>query len=82
MTLTGTSRSTGQLSQVRTSFMPSEIFWGHRFANIVSYDRENEIYIVNYDKFNVTIPIETTPFSARRLAETQDESQNRQNKDV
>lgn len=31
--------------------------WGHRFTNIVEYDRINEVYVADYDQFDSTEPV-------------------------
>lgn len=42
------------MSQERTSYLPKEIMWGHRFNNIVEYDQQNGVYVADYDKFDET----------------------------
>lgn len=58
VTLTGSSRSTGQLTQERTSYLPREIMWGHRFMNVIDYDRVNEVFEVDYEHFDNTIMVD------------------------
>lgn len=43
--------------------------WGHRFENIVHYDRKNEIYVADFDKFDHTVAVDTPLCSAKRLNE-------------
>lgn len=31
--------------------------WGHRFTNIVEYDRQNGVYEADYDQFDSTEPV-------------------------
>lgn len=31
--------------------------WGHRFPNIVEYDRKNAVYVADYDRFDSTEPV-------------------------
>lgn len=31
--------------------------WGHRFPNIVEYDRKNAVYVADYDQFDSTEPV-------------------------
>lgn len=69
VTLTGSSRSTGQMTQARTSYLHREIMWGHRFMNIVSYDKNQEGYVVDFTRFDETIPIDTPLCSAKQLDE-------------
>lgn len=44
--LEGGVESTGLATQARTSYLPSEILWGHRFQNIVTYNERAEEYHV------------------------------------
>lgn len=57
VTLTGSSSTTAQMTQSRTSYLPKEIFWGHRFVNIISYDKTKDTYVADYDKFDETIVV-------------------------
>lgn len=54
VTFTGASPSTGQTTEERTSYLSSEISWGHRFVNLVEYNAVNEEYFADYDKFDET----------------------------
>ncbi|XP_049530511.1 G protein-activated inward rectifier potassium channel 3-like isoform X1 [Anopheles darlingi] len=67
--LEGTVESTGQSTQARSSYVNSEILWGHRFEPIVFYNKENQVYEINYSKFNETHAVDTPLCSARELAE-------------
>lgn len=55
--MTGSSRTTGQLTQSRTSYLPKEIHWGHRFVNMISYNSSQQAYEVDYDKFDEVIEV-------------------------
>lgn len=57
ITLTGSSRSTGQIAQEKTSYLPREIMWGHRFENIVHYNKSNEGYVADFEKFDNTYAV-------------------------
>ena len=48
--LEGTVESTGMTTQARSSYLPSEILWGHRFESIVTFKRETGEYEVNRTK--------------------------------
>jgi len=61
----GTIESTDQRVQARTSYLPAEILWGHRFEPVVSYDKNQSRYIVDYSRFHDTQPVETPRASAR-----------------
>jgi hypothetical protein len=73
VTLTGDSKVTGQTTQARTSFLNSEIMWGHRFVNMLIYDEERETFVVQNEKFNVTEEVDTPLCSAKRMDEILDE---------
>ncbi|KAJ6650042.1 Inward rectifier potassium channel irk-1 [Pseudolycoriella hygida] len=75
VTLTGSSRTTGQLTQCRTSYLPKEILWGHRFVNMVSYKKSEEVYEVDHEKFDDVIEFETPSVSACELDAAIDESE-------
>lgn len=61
----GTIESTDQRVQARTSYLPAEILWGHRFEPVVSYDKSQGRYEVDYSRFHCTQPVETPRTSAR-----------------
>ncbi|KAM8716104.1 hypothetical protein ACLKA7_003053 [Drosophila subpalustris] len=77
VTIVGTSPTTAQMTEAKTSFVPREIFWGQRFVNIIHYDAYNERYIVDYENFNTTIsvdmPVKLTP--AEQLQQQQQQQQ-------
>ncbi|EAT39257.1 AAEL008928-PA [Aedes aegypti] len=67
--LEGTVESTGQSTQARSSYVNSEILWGHRFEPVVFYNKDNQGYEINYSKFDETQQVDTPLCSARELAE-------------
>nr|XP_012224303.1 PREDICTED: uncharacterized protein LOC105673332 isoform X3 [Linepithema humile] len=67
--LEGTIESTGQTTQARSSYLPQEILWGHRFDAMVSYSKERQGYEVDYSLFNSTTQVDTPLCSGRELAE-------------
>ncbi|XP_044016930.1 uncharacterized protein LOC122858232 isoform X3 [Aphidius gifuensis] len=67
--LEGTIESTGQTTQARSSYLPQEILWGHRFEPMVSYSKERQGYEVDHSFFNSTIQVDTPLCSGRELAE-------------
>lgn len=67
--LEGTVESTGQSVQARTSYLPSEILWGHRFEQLVRYCNDTGEYLVDYSKFNNTFPVDIAKHSGRAFAE-------------
>ncbi|XP_002001643.3 ATP-sensitive inward rectifier potassium channel 12 [Drosophila mojavensis] len=58
VTIVGTSPTTAQMTEAKTSYVPREIYWGQRFANIIHYDASHERYIVDYENFNSTISVD------------------------
>ncbi|XP_059620073.1 ATP-sensitive inward rectifier potassium channel 1 [Phlebotomus argentipes] len=69
VTMTGGCRSTGQLTQTRTSYLPRDILWGHKFDHLLTYSHESEAYVADYEKFDSLTQIDTPLCSARRLEE-------------
>lgn len=63
------------MTQARTSYLPKEIMWGNRFVNMSHYNKTDDVYVADYDKFDETIQIDTPLCSARRLEEVMDEVQ-------
>ena len=59
--------STGMTTQARSSYLPSEILWGHRFQNIIQFRKETLEYEVNYTLFNNTYEVDTPLCSAADL---------------
>ncbi|XP_028134336.1 G protein-activated inward rectifier potassium channel 3 isoform X2 [Diabrotica virgifera virgifera] len=67
--LEGTIESTGQTTQARSSYVASEVLWGHRFESVVSYNKDRQGYEVNYSKFDNTVAIDTPLCSGADLSE-------------
>lgn len=65
--LEGVIESTGMTTQARSSYLPSEILWGHRFATLVSFKRETGEHEVDYGLFNNTYEVDTPLCSAYSL---------------
>ena len=85
----GTVESTGMTCQLRTSYLPSEIIWGHTLSPLVTYQKTDGHYKINYSDFHTTIPIEPpmSEISARKLHERRqsrelDRSDSNNNPDV
>lgn len=47
--------------QARTSYLPNEILWGHRFERLVTYEKENGAYQVDYSRFEETRALPNFP---------------------
>jgi len=69
MCATGTIESTGQTTQARSSYLATEVLWGHRFEPVVSYNKDRQGYEVNYSKFDNTLAVDTPLCSGAELAE-------------
>ncbi|XP_049800395.1 G protein-activated inward rectifier potassium channel 3-like isoform X1 [Schistocerca nitens] len=67
--LEGVIESTGMTTQARSSYLPSEILWGHRFEPLVTFKKETGEYEVDYSLFNNTYEVETPLCSAKALDE-------------
>lgn len=55
----GTIESTGMTTQARTSYLPGEILWGQRLERLVTFQREDGEYQVDYSRFENTVPVDT-----------------------
>lgn len=69
LSLTGISSHTGMTTQSRTSYLSSEIKWGHRFTNIITYDSKREVYVTHVDLLDDVEQVDTALCSAQRLDE-------------
>lgn len=67
--LEGVIESTGMTTQARSSFLPSEILWGHRFETMVSFRKDTGEYEVDYTRFNNTYEVDTPLCSSKQLDE-------------
>jgi potassium inwardly-rectifying channel subfamily J len=65
--LAGVIESTGMTTQARSSYLPSEVLWGHRFEPLVSFKKETGEYEVDYSLFNNTYEVDTPLCSAKAL---------------
>jgi potassium inwardly-rectifying channel subfamily J len=67
--LEGIIESSGMTTQVRTSYLPSEIMWGHKLATLLTYQKDNGQYKIDYTQFHTVVPVDTPDMSAKDLAE-------------
>ena len=67
--LEGIVESTGMTTQARTSYIPEEIIWGHRFEKLVTFQKENSQYLIDYSRFHSTVSIDIPRCSAKDLEE-------------
>ncbi|XP_014058019.1 inward rectifier potassium channel 2 [Salmo salar] len=66
--LEGMVEATAMTTQCRSSYVASEVLWGHRFEPVLF--EENNYYKVDYSRFEKTYEVSSTPqCSARDLAE-------------
>lgn len=66
--LEGSIESTGQSMQARTSYLPSEIFWGCRFDEMLKFNKFICEYEVDYSKFEaITLMNDVMPISTNAL---------------
>ncbi|XP_020793696.2 ATP-sensitive inward rectifier potassium channel 1-like [Boleophthalmus pectinirostris] len=56
--LDGTAESTSSSCQVRTSYVPQEVQWGHTFLPIVSKTKTGK-YCVDFSNFSRSVPVST-----------------------
>ena len=75
------SRIQGMTTQARTSYLPEEILWGHRFERLVSFQKENCQYLIDYSKFHWTVAVDIPQCSAKELDETRQDSESAEDDD-
>ena len=51
----------------RTSYLPNEILWGHRFESALLYRKDHNKFQVNFSAFHSTYEVDTPVCSARTL---------------
>lgn len=74
--LEGMVEATAMTTQCRSSYVASEILWGHRFEPVLF--EEKNFYKVDYSRFDNTYEVPSTPHcSARELAERKSNSSSR-----
>ena len=56
-------------TQARTSYLPSEIVWGYRFERLITFQRDDGLYRIDYSRFNLTYPVDMITCSAKELKE-------------
>ena len=75
LVLEGSIETTGMVTQAKTSYLPKEILWGHRFEQILQFDHERS-YTVDYANFNQTIEDPLTPRCSAKDLQQQQQQQN------
>ncbi|GFG32821.1 hypothetical protein Cfor_06324 [Coptotermes formosanus] len=76
--LEGVIESTGMTTQARSSYLPSEVLWGHRFQPLVAFKKETGEYEVDYSLFNNTYEVDTPLCSAKALDDLKNLQQQQQ----
>jgi len=70
VSLDGIIEPTGNSVQARSSYLPNEILWAHKFENIVSYAKHKGVYAVDCSGMNSVVSDKNTPrVSAKELLE-------------
>ena len=56
------------IGQVRTSYLPSEILWGHDLSPLLTYQKDNGRYKVDFSQFHNVMAVDTPEMSAKDMA--------------
>ena len=77
VTIVGIVEETGKYVQVRTSYLPNEVYWGYHFDNdVMKYNPESSTYSLNTKITNKMLKDNYTPrTSAKQLAKDKKEIQ-------
>jgi potassium inwardly-rectifying channel subfamily J len=67
--LEGTSQSTGQMTQAKTSYLPREVLWGHKFQSLLNFNYDRREFEADFSKFDEVLPISTPLCSAAYIDE-------------
>jgi len=65
----GTIETSSMTFQARSSYLPGEVLWGHRFEQMLLYRKDHNKFQVNFAAFHSTFQVETPQCSARELGE-------------
>jgi len=63
----GTNETSNMTFQARTSYLPCEILWGHRFEQMQLYRKDNNKFEINFSAFHSTYEVDTPRYSANHL---------------
>ncbi|XP_076853211.1 ATP-sensitive inward rectifier potassium channel 12 [Brachyhypopomus gauderio] len=75
--LEGMVEATAMTAQVRSSYLASEILWGHRFEPVVFEEKSH--YKVDFSTFHKTYEVPSTPLCSAKDIEEQESSQDGDN---
>eukprot|EP00092_Neocalanus_flemingeri_P017393 GFUD01018814.1.p1 GENE.GFUD01018814.1~~GFUD01018814.1.p1 ORF type:complete len:458 (-),score=105.23 GFUD01018814.1:97-1470(-) len=71
LVMEGTNETSNKTFQARTSYLPNEILWGHRFEQLQLYRQDNNKFEINFSAFHSTYEVDIPPHSARQLDQTE-----------
>ncbi len=69
--LEGGIESSGMTTQIRTSYLPSEVLWGQTLAPLEISRKETGKQAIDYSRFHETITCDMPEISAKQYYETQ-----------
>jgi potassium inwardly-rectifying channel subfamily J len=72
VTLEGVVEPTGNSVQSRSSYLPNEILWAHRYENMVNYSKKRGVYLVDCSQLNAVAPDETPRISKKQIDDKKD----------
>merc|ERR1719167_950827 len=67
LVMEGMNETSNMIFQARTSYLPSEILWGHRFEQMQLYRKDNNKFEINFSAFHSTYEVDTPLKSARDI---------------
>merc|ERR1719369_700716 len=67
LVMEGMNETSNMIFQARTSYLPNEILWGHRFEQMQLYRKDNNKFEINFSAFHSTYEVDTPMHSARQL---------------
>jgi len=70
--LEGVVEQTGNSIQARSSYLPNEVLWGYRFANLLTFKHSASEYKIDYSAFNSVYKTELSPLSQKIKDEISD----------
>jgi len=69
LVMEGMNETSNMIFQARTSYLPNEILWGHRFEQMQLYRKDNNKFEINFSAFHSTYEVDTPLHSARQMDE-------------
>ena len=60
VTATGIDETIAQRVHARTSYLPDEILWGHRFVDVIGWTEDGS-RVIDYRRFHDTAPLKAAP---------------------